>query len=111
MYSTTGLEASNYVSTYNTAFYFIAGVSLLLLIGLTITMLYFIFRYNKKKNPVATQIEGNTVFEITWTVIPLILGACYVLFWMVRLETYHQTSERCYEYYSCCKDVEFFVPV
>jgi len=74
MYSTTGLGASNYVSTYNTAFYFIAGISLLLLIGLTVTMLYFVFRYNKKKNPVATQIEGNTFLEITWTVIPLVLA-------------------------------------
>jgi cytochrome c oxidase subunit II len=74
MYSTTGIEASNYVSTYNTAFYFIAGVSLLLLIGLTVTMLYFVIRYNRKKNPVATQIEGNTVLEITWTVIPVFLA-------------------------------------
>jgi cytochrome c oxidase subunit II len=74
MYSTTGIEASNYVSTYNTAFYFIAGVSLFLLIGLTLTMLYFVYRYNKKRNPVATQIEGNTALEITWTVIPLILA-------------------------------------
>jgi cytochrome c oxidase subunit 2 len=74
MYSTTGLEASNYVATYNTAFYFIAGISLLLLVGLTCTMVYFIFRYNRKKNAVATQIEGNTLLEITWTVIPLILA-------------------------------------
>ena len=74
MYSTTGIEASNYVSTYNTAFYFIAGISLLLLIGLTCTMLYFIFRYNKKKNPHATQIEGNTGLEIVWTIIPIILA-------------------------------------
>ena len=74
MYSTTAIEASNYVSTYNTAFYFIAGVSLLLLIGLTLTMIYFIWRYNKKKNLVATQIEGNTVLEITWTVIPVLLS-------------------------------------
>lgn len=74
MYSTTALEASNYVATYKTAFYFITGVSLLLLIGLTGAMLYFIFRYNRKKNPVATQIEGNTILEITWTVIPIILA-------------------------------------
>jgi cytochrome c oxidase subunit II len=74
MYSTLGPEASNYVATYNTAFYFIAGVSLLLLIGLTVTMLYFVFRYNKKKNKVATQIEGNTILEITWTVIPVLLA-------------------------------------
>ena len=74
MYSTTGPEVSNYVSTFNTAFYFIAGVSFLLLIGLTVTMLYFVFRYNKKKNPVATQIEGNTPLEIVWTVITVILS-------------------------------------
>ena len=74
MYSTTGIEASNYVSTYNTAFYFIAGVSLLLLIGLTITMLYFVFRYNNKKNKTAIQNEGNTLLEIIWTVIPILLA-------------------------------------
>jgi cytochrome c oxidase subunit II len=74
MYSTTGIEASNYVSTYNTAFYFIAGISLFLLIGLTCTMIYFIFRYNKKRNLTATQIEGNLILEITWTIIPIVLA-------------------------------------
>jgi cytochrome c oxidase subunit 2 len=49
------------------------GVSFLFLIGLTFTMLYFIYKYNKKKNPVATQIEGSTKLEIIWTVIPTIL--------------------------------------
>lgn len=74
MYSPTGIEASNYVSTFNTSFLFIALVSLLLLVGLTAAMLYFVFRYNKKRNPVATQIEGNMTLEITWTVIPVLLS-------------------------------------
>ena len=73
MYSTTGPDASNFVSTYNIAFYSIAGVSLVLLTGLTILMFYFIFRYNRKKNKEAVQIEGNTKLEIIWTVIPIIL--------------------------------------
>ena len=73
MYSTTGIDASNFVSTYNTAFYFIAGISLFLLTGLTVIMLYFVFRYNRKKNKTATQIEGNTRLEIVWTVIPVLL--------------------------------------
>jgi cytochrome c oxidase subunit 2 len=73
MYSTTGIDASNFVSTYNTAFYVIAGISLFLLIGLTLTMLYFIFRYNRKKNKTATQNEGNTRLEIIWTVTPVLL--------------------------------------
>jgi len=74
MYSTTGIDASNYVSTFNTAFYFIVGISLSLLILLTFSMLYFVFRYNRKKNKTATQIEGNTLLEILWTVIPILLS-------------------------------------
>jgi len=74
MYSTTGTEASGFVSTFNTAFWFIAGISLFLLAGLTITMLWFVYRYNKKRNKVATQIEGSTILEITWTVIPILLA-------------------------------------
>jgi cytochrome c oxidase subunit 2 len=80
MYSTTATDASNYVSTYNTAFYFIAGISLLFLTGLTLLMLYFIFRYNRKKNKEATQIEGNTALEIVWTVIPIILALAMFYF-------------------------------
>ncbi len=74
MYSTPGIEASNFVSSFNTSFYLITGISLLLLVGLTATMIYFIFRYNKKKNPVATEIEGSMFLEVTWTVVPILLS-------------------------------------
>ncbi|MBK7711245.1 MAG: cytochrome c oxidase subunit II [Bacteroidales bacterium] len=73
MYSTTATDASNFVNTYNLAFYSIAIISVILLIGLTVTMLYFVFRYNKKKNKTATQNEGNTLLEIIWTTTPIIL--------------------------------------
>jgi cytochrome c oxidase subunit 2 len=36
-------------------------------------MLVFIYKYNRKRNPKATQIEGSTSLEIVWTVIPLLL--------------------------------------
>lgn len=74
MYSTTGIDASNFVSTFNTSFYLIAGISLLLLTGLTFVMLYFVFRYNKKKNKTAIQNEGNLPLEIVWTVVPILLA-------------------------------------
>ncbi len=74
MYSTAGPEASNFVSTFNTSFYLIAGISLIFLVGLTGLMLYFVFRYNRKKNKTATQIEGNNMLEIAWTVIPVLLS-------------------------------------
>jgi cytochrome c oxidase subunit 2 len=73
MYSSAGPDASNFVSSYNLAFYSIVWISLLLLVGLTILMFYFIYKYNRKKNKEAVQIEGNTKLEIIWTVIPVIL--------------------------------------
>ncbi len=80
MYSTTGIDASNYVSTFDTAFYFITGISLLFLIGLTFLMLYFVFKYNKKKNKTATQIEGSNLLETVWTIIPTLLALAMFYF-------------------------------
>lgn len=69
----TTTHASNFVAGVDKAFIIILGISFLFLIGLTITMIYFIFRYDKKKNPVATQIKGSTTLELIWTIIPTIL--------------------------------------
>lgn len=67
------LDASNFVEGSNRAFYIIMGIGFFFLIGLTTTMLYFSYRYNKKRNPVATQIVEKPILEITWIVIPLII--------------------------------------
>ena len=67
------VNASNFVTGVDKAFFLIMGISLVFLVGLTFTMLYFIYKYNNKKNPHATQIKGSTKLEIIWTVIPTIL--------------------------------------
>jgi cytochrome c oxidase subunit 2 len=36
-----------------------------------VLLLVFSIRYRREKNPVATQIEGSTLLEATWTIIPL----------------------------------------
>jgi cytochrome c oxidase subunit 2 len=79
MYSTTGYEASNYVTTFNASFNLMLWVSLAFIVGLSITMLYFVFRYNRKKHPKADQIEGSIPLEIVWTVIPILLAL--LMFW------------------------------
>lgn len=66
-------KASNFVTGVDNAFMLILGISFFFLIGLTIVMLYFVYKYNRKKNPVATQIEGSMKLEIIWTVIPVML--------------------------------------
>lgn len=63
---------SNFSGGVDTAFAIISGISLFFLIGITAVIIIFIVKYNKKKNPVASEIEGSTKLEIIWTVIPLI---------------------------------------
>jgi cytochrome c oxidase subunit II len=66
-------EISNFVSSFDTAFMMIFWVAVFFIVSITVTMLVFIYRYNKKRNPKATQIEGSTSLEIVWTVIPILL--------------------------------------
>ncbi len=73
MYSPEVTRASNFVQGVDTAFLVILGISFFFLIVLTVVMIYFIYRYNRKRNPVATQIHGSTKLEIIWTVVPFIL--------------------------------------
>jgi cytochrome c oxidase subunit II len=65
--------ASNFVQGVDLTFIIILGISVFFLVGITAVMIYFVFRYSRKRNPKATNIEGNTKLEIIWTVIPLIL--------------------------------------
>lgn len=73
MYLNTILAASNFVKGVDKAFIIIYAISFFFLIAITAVMVYFIFRYNNKKNPKATQIKGSTSLEIIWTVVPIIL--------------------------------------
>jgi len=73
------MNASNFVEGVDFTLYLILGTSVFFLVGITAVMVYFLFRYRKKKNPVATNIEHNNTLEIVWTVIPTLL--VLVMFW------------------------------
>jgi cytochrome c oxidase subunit II len=48
--------------------------SFVTLAGITAVTIYFIIRYNRKRNPRATDIRGNIWLEITWMVVPTLIG-------------------------------------
>lgn len=73
MYSSTGIDASNFVGKVDLAFLIIIGFSLFMIITLTGLMIWFIHRYHEKRNKVATEIPGSTSIEVIWTVVPIIL--------------------------------------
>ncbi len=66
--------SSGYAQTVDTAFIVIVAVSLLFLLGVTGVMLYFVYKYNRKRYKTPQNIEGNIWLEVIWIVIPTILA-------------------------------------
>jgi cytochrome c oxidase subunit 2 len=64
-------EASKIAPQMDALYFFMVLVSL---VGLTLVILLvtsFSILYNRNRHPVAVQIEGSTLLEATWTIIPL----------------------------------------
>lgn len=62
------------------AFYFIFGVSGIALLGITLVMIWLVWRYNRKRQPQPlSQKDHNVWLEVTWTIIPTIL--VMMMFW------------------------------
>lgn len=68
------ITAPNPVAGVNQAFYYILGFSLVLLLGITITMILFVVKYRSSKHPEPSDIRGNWKLEVLWTVIPSIIA-------------------------------------
>lgn len=56
------------------AFWYILGISLVLLIGITVTMIVFVVKYERHKHPEPADIRGNWKLETAWMVIPTIIA-------------------------------------
>jgi len=72
-------EAST-IAPWMDALYFFLIAMTLVGVALVLTLVVgFSLRYRKEKHPVATQVEGSTLLEATWTIIPLaIFLVCFV---------------------------------
>jgi cytochrome c oxidase subunit II len=66
-------EASTIAPYTDALYFFLVAISVVGLVLVTVLIFYFSIRYRRDKNPVATQIEGSTILEATWTIIPLAL--------------------------------------
>lgn len=66
-------EPSSSAVKVDNVFMYILGIDFLLLFAVTVVMIYFVIRYNRKRNPVASDVADNPTLEVVWTVIPLVL--------------------------------------
>jgi cytochrome c oxidase subunit II len=56
------------------AFWYILGISIVLLTGITVVMVYFVVKFRRSRNPVASDIRDNYKLEIIWTIIPTLIA-------------------------------------
>ena len=56
------------------AFWYILGISIALLTGITVVMVYFVVKFRRSKNPVASDIRDNYTLEIIWTISPTLIA-------------------------------------
>ena len=71
--------ASSFSHDVDAVFLFTLIVSIFFLVLITGLMIYFVIKYNRKRNPKATNVHGNMGLEIAWTIIPTIL--VLIMFW------------------------------
>ncbi len=62
------------------AFWYILGISIILLIGITVVMIAFVIIYRRSRHPVPVDIRDNLNLEVVWTVLPTLIAL--TMFWV-----------------------------
>src|ERR1700712_4607815 len=72
-------EASTIAPWVDALYFFLLLITVIGIVLVGSLVLGFSLRYRRQRHPVATQIEGSTLLEATWTIIPLALFlVCFV---------------------------------
>ena len=66
-------EASTIAPYADALYFFLLAITVVGLVLVGVLVFGFSIRYRKSRSPVATQVEGSTLLEATWTIIPLAL--------------------------------------
>ena len=64
-------ESSTIAPWTDALYLFLLGMTVVGVVLVGALVFGFSIRYRREKNPVATQVEGSTLLEATWTIIPL----------------------------------------
>lgn len=62
-----------HVETVDFVMLYIVGISVILLLGITAVMIYFVFKYNRKRGHKPVDIPHNTLLEVVWIAVPTLL--------------------------------------
>jgi len=87
---------SDYIQSVDSVFILIVAISAVILLGVTVVMIYFVIKYNRKRHPNAVNIEGNLALEITWIAIPVILVLAMFYYGFITFQELRVIPENAY---------------
>jgi len=64
----------NPITLVDRSFYYILSFSFVFLFAITGVMIFFVIRYRRSKHPEPSDIRGNLLVEIAWTLIPTFIA-------------------------------------
>jgi len=62
------------VQEVDQVFWYILGISFILLVAITAAMVVFVVKYRRSKHPVPAKFRDNWKLEVIWTIIPTIIS-------------------------------------
>lgn len=68
------LASRDFVESTDEAWYWLAGISGVLFLGILIALIYFAYKYHRSRHPKSADIHGHLGIEIAWVVIPTIIS-------------------------------------
>ena len=77
-------RASSHAARVDALYLFLVAICAMVALGVAVMITYFAIRYRATGRRPAVQIEGSTVLEITWSVIPLLFFVWFFL-WGARV--------------------------
>lgn len=76
--------ASAQASQIDALYWFITAVSAVMTLLIFACIILFAWKYHRRRNPHATQIEGSTKLELTWSILPFFV-MLVMFFWGAKL--------------------------
>lgn len=70
LFPPTGSEHAHQIDLL---YFFISAVTILMTALIFAAVIFFAYKYRRSAHPVATQIEGSTKLELTWSIIPFLV--------------------------------------
>jgi len=67
------MPASVFTEDVDFTFWLITTIGMIFLVFITGFIIFSVIRYNKKRNPIPSNLHGHTGLEIVWTIVPTIL--------------------------------------